>query len=300
MKGKVFRVETNDEVFLVETDDETNVKRAPKDNSKVKTNVKSAANDYSDDDNENKQDPEGVNSRQEDMDKEREARIEDLKKKKEESELLVAALLKKEKIEEELRKELGEQNNHHHRRVSFPEKHIPTHPPLTPASILPPPRVAPAPPSSPTPKEQIAPTHNTSPLTEKKLKVEIKEERRTNVEKVVGDGATNAEQAGGENEVAEVRGEVKSLMLSLFQKCNCGKIETKSEGFGFRIVGGSEAAPNKHPWQAESSIFTFQHLTSAAQVSLEGFKSCGGSLISKYSKAKRKENKKVLPHPCKS
>ena len=57
MKGKVFRVETNDEVFLVETD-ETNVKRAPKDNSKVKTNVKSAAKDYSDDDNENKQDPE--------------------------------------------------------------------------------------------------------------------------------------------------------------------------------------------------------------------------------------------------
>ena len=79
------------------------------------------------------------------------------------------------------------------------------------------------------------------------------------MEKVVGDGATNAEQAGGENEVAEVRGEVKSLMLSLFQKCNCGKSETKSEGFGFRIVGGSEAAPNKHPWQAESSIFTFQH-----------------------------------------
>ena len=79
------------------------------------------------------------------------------------------------------------------------------------------------------------------------------------MEEVVGDGATNAEQAGGKNEVAEVRGEVKSLMLSLFQKCNCGKIETKSEGFGFRIVGGSEAAPNKHPWQAESSIFTFQH-----------------------------------------
>ena len=286
MKGKVFRVETNDEVFLVETDKETNVKRAPKDNSKVKTNVKSAANDYSDDDNENKQDPEGVNSRKEDMDKEREARIEDLKKKKEENELLVAALLKKERIEEELRKELGEQNNHHHRRVSFPEKtqsstSLPTLT-LTPASIPPPPRVAPAPPSSPTPKEQIAPTHNTSPLTEKKLKVEIKEERRTNVEEVAGDGAKDAEQAGGENEVAEVRGEVKSLMLSLFQKCNCGKSETKSEGFGFRIVGGSEAAPNKHPWQAESSIFTFQHLTSAAQVSLEGFKHCGGSLISKY------------------
>ena len=196
MKGKVFRVETNDEVFLVETDNETNVKRAPKDNSKVKTNVKSAANDYSDDDNENKQDPEGVNSRKEDMDKEREARIEDLKKKKEESELLVAALLKKHKIEEELRKELGEQNNHHHRQVSFPKKHITTHPhrkthssTSLPASILPPPRVAPAPPSPPTPKEQIPPTHNTSPLTEKKLKVEIKEERRTNVEEVVGDEA---------------------------------------------------------------------------------------------------------------
>ena len=74
MKGKVFRVETNDEVFLVETDNETNVKRAPKDNSKVKTNVKSAANDYSkvktnvksegsdysDDGNEKKQDPRKV------------------------------------------------------------------------------------------------------------------------------------------------------------------------------------------------------------------------------------------------
>ena len=236
MKGKVFRVETNDEVFLVETDNETNVKRAPKDNSKVKTNVKSAANDYSDDDNENKQDPEGVNSRKEDMDKEREARIEDLKKKKEENELLVAALLKKERIEEELRKELGEQNNHHHRRVSFPEKHIPTHPPLTPASILPPPRVAPAPPSSPTPKEQIAPTHNTSPLTEKKLKVEIKEERRTNVEKVVGDGATNAEQAGGKNEVAEVRGEVKSLMLSLSRSATVAKLRPKVKGLGLGLL----------------------------------------------------------------
>ena len=48
------------------------------------------------------------------------------------------------------------------------------------------------------------------------------------------------------------------------------------------VAGGTEAALNKHPWQAESSIFTFNILTSAAQVSLEGFKHCGGSLISKY------------------
>ena len=60
MKSKVFLIETKGKVFLVETINETNVKIAPKDYSKVKTNVKSKGSDYSDDGNEKKQDPREV------------------------------------------------------------------------------------------------------------------------------------------------------------------------------------------------------------------------------------------------
>ena len=60
MKSKVFLIKTKGKVFLVETINETNVKIAPKDYSKVKTNVKSEGSDYSDDGNEKKQDPRGV------------------------------------------------------------------------------------------------------------------------------------------------------------------------------------------------------------------------------------------------
>ena len=60
MKSKVFLIKTKGKVFLVETINETNVKIAPKDYSKVKTNVKSEGSDYSDDGNEKKQDPREV------------------------------------------------------------------------------------------------------------------------------------------------------------------------------------------------------------------------------------------------
>ena len=51
----------------------------------------------------------------------------------------------------------------------------------------------------------------------------------------------------------EVEGEVKILILSFFQICNCGKSDLESAQDAVRIVGGKEAPKNSHPWQAESS-----------------------------------------------
>ena len=39
--------------------------------------------------------------------------------------------------------------------------------------------------------------------------------------------------------------------FSFCQRCNCGKEDIESSQDATRIVGGKEAEPNRHPWQAE-------------------------------------------------
>ena len=55
----------------------------------------------------------------------------------------------------------------------------------------------------------------------------------------------------------EVRGKVKCSVntvhiSSVFQMCLCGKNDVESADDAVRVVGGKEAAVDKHPWQAES------------------------------------------------
>ena len=47
-------------------------------------------------------------------------------------------------------------------------------------------------------------------------------------------------------------GKVKVPILSVFQECNCGKMDLESVGEATRIVGGKEAKKDNHPWQAVS------------------------------------------------
>ena len=57
------------------------------------------------------------------------------------------------------------------------------------------------------------------------------------MEEVVGDEAKDAEQARRKNEVAEVRGEVKSLMLSLSSRsATVAKLRPKVKGLGLGLL----------------------------------------------------------------
>ena len=51
---------------------------------------------------------------------------------------------------------------------------------------------------------------------------------------------------------SEVNTKPKYLMLSVSQKCLCGKNDVESAQDATRIVGGEESGTDKHPWQAES------------------------------------------------